>query len=165
MPSHSRFTLSESVCVCMCVSCRFKRSAHAEGRDLEHCAHDQEQQDHRPHQDPKDLQGEAVLLGLPPSCVNAVGSAPCFGSAERLCSVFLLFSQLKVSAHSRLVFTHHPGRNPVVHHAHTCLVPTLIVVVGVSGGARSPCWAHEALLRIFCRAALAGGIRPSVGIC
>lgn len=30
-------------------------------RDLEHCANDQEQQDHRPHQDPKDLQGETVF--------------------------------------------------------------------------------------------------------
>lgn len=43
---------------------RCERSAHAEGRDLEHCTHDQEQQNYRPQQDPKDLQSETNTLNL-----------------------------------------------------------------------------------------------------
>lgn len=61
---------------CICLNCVFplclwvclwlhrsKRSACAERGDLEHCAHDKEQQDHRPHKDPKDLQGEICCQG------------------------------------------------------------------------------------------------------
>lgn len=39
---------------------RSKRTAHSERGDLEHCANHKEQQDHRPEQDPKDLQGEKL---------------------------------------------------------------------------------------------------------